>query len=758
MKKIKLGFLTVLGNDDNHSLMMGGVFEAAEKYNANIIRFAVRGFSYDYSLENTELNNMYHVIEAQKLDGLMFLGWMPGVIGPFFNEFLKRFGSMPIVSIGSLHSEVPSVFASSKMKVVELLEHLILVHGYKNIVFVPPIYSDDRRDTYIEVMQKYGIYNEDLMISYSDLENIPFLERMKRVTAILLDERKMKVDAVFVLFDSDAQCLYADFKSRGINIPGDIAIVCNEDSDFANYSLPRVTVVTFPWREVGYNGCQKLVKIIRGEEVEYASGIPGKFIIRNSCGCRSNSIRLSAIEDRENILPIHGRTDYRRILLLSDQMLKAFPYTQLDIGTLLFALVQDFEENTTIHFFKEFEDQLRVIVSKYPYRSNIDEIEDFLYSLRNTVIPYVSGDSTAVILLGDIILKSMIVLRENLLSIIGSENVEMRVIDLELHYLGQELSSTFSLAKLADVLEHSLHKIKIPSCYLFISAKNSFDRFSVILEYSDGIRAADTDKNVGLGYISDEIVEKHPKLLCQLLHIEDEYFGFVVFEPCLLDARIYETLTLHISSGLKSALLLEKLSQEIALRKEKEKQLIHNANYDSLTDLYNRRYFIRTLNYMLERDSVTPASERRFFLVFIDFDDFKQVNDRYGHDAGDQLIIEISKKFKNLIRHYTYHIPEELLDISDNGMNEAIFRIGGDEFTAIVSGISKEKMRDLASELVSAVNSPYIIGGNRICISCSIGISIYPDQSENADVLIKYADTAMYHAKTTKNMYYFSQE
>lgn len=63
--------------------------------------------------------------------------------------------------------------------------------------------------------------------------------------------------------------------------------------------------------------------------------------------------------------------------------------------------------------------------------------------------------------------------------------------------------------------------------------------------------------------------------------------------------------------------------------------------------------------------------------------------------------------------------------------------------------------KELTEKLVRTVNFSYIINGHTICISCSIGISIYPDQSDNADTLIKYADTAMYHAKTTKNMYYF---
>ena len=755
MKKLKLGFLTVLGDEGNHSQMMSGVFEAAEKYNANVIRFAVRGFSDDYTKANDELNNIFKVIEAQKLDGLMFLGWMPGVVGPFFEDFLKRFSYMPVVSLGASQTAVPAINADSKLKIVEMLEHLIQAHSCRNIVFVPPIYPDNRHNMYIEVMQKYGIYNEDLTINETDLKDVPFLERMKRVTAILFDERKVRVDAFYVLFDTDAQCLYADLKSRGLGIPGDIAVVSNEDSEFAHYSLPPVTVVTFPWREVGYHGCLKTIQIIRGEPFERSTGIPGKFIIRNSCGCRSNSVKLSKIEDRMKDITHADKADYRKLLRLSTQVHKAFPYTQLDISDLLFALVHDLMENTTTLFFKEFEDQLQRIINRSPYRSNLDEIEEFLYYLRNLVRSQIEHDSSALMLLSDIILKSTVIIREKLVSIIGSENIEMRVIDRELHYFGQDLTSAFNLKKLINVMENSLHKIKIPSCYLFLSTQKSFDHFSLVLEYSDGVRSESNDREVGFGYISDEIVGKHPKLLCQLLHIEDEYLGFVVYEPFLLDARMYETLSLHISSGLKSALVLEKLSEEIALREEKEKQLTHNANYDSLTDLYNRRYFIKTLNFLLDHSTLHPDTKLRFYLVFIDFDDFKQVNDMYGHDAGDQLIIEIAKKFKNLIRSHSFQIPEELRDSSDNGMNEAIFRIGGDEFTAIVAGVSLEEMKELAEELVRTVNSPYIIDGHTICISCSIGISIYPDQSDNSDMLIKYADTAMYRAKTTKNMYYF---
>jgi GGDEF domain-containing protein len=167
---------------------------------------------------------------------------------------------------------------------------------------------------------------------------------------------------------------------------------------------------------------------------------------------------------------------------------------------------------------------------------------------------------------------------------------------------------------------------------------------------------------------------------------------------------------------------------------------------------------MKTLQYILDPVNSSPAGKLRFYLLFIDFDDFKQVNDTFGHDVGDLLIIEISKRFKALIRPYSYLIPEDIYIEDKKGISEALFRIGGDEFTAIISDISMEEMEELVTELVNTVKTPYLIDGNEVHISCSVGICIYPDQADTAESLIKHADQAMYHAKKGKNQFYFYRE
>ena len=164
---------------------------------------------------------------------------------------------------------------------------------------------------------------------------------------------------------------------------------------------------------------------------------------------------------------------------------------------------------------------------------------------------------------------------------------------------------------------------------------------------------------------------------------------------------------------------------------------------------------MKTIQYILDPVNPCPAGTLHFYLLFIDFDDFKQVNDMFGHDVGDLLIIEISKRFKNLIRPFSFLIPEEIYIEDENGMSEALFRLGGDEFTAIISDISIDEMKELATELVNTVKTPYLIDGNEVHISCSVGICIYPDHADTAESLVKRADQAMYHAKKGKNQFFF---
>jgi diguanylate cyclase (GGDEF)-like protein len=174
-------------------------------------------------------------------------------------------------------------------------------------------------------------------------------------------------------------------------------------------------------------------------------------------------------------------------------------------------------------------------------------------------------------------------------------------------------------------------------------------------------------------------------------------------------------------------------------RKLKEK-LIHNANYDMLTDLPNRLLFNDRVKQTLE---ISKRYNQRFALMFLDLDDFKKVNDNYGHKAGDTVLKEISKRINDFIR-----------------TSDTFARIGGDEFIIILNNIkSKKDISKVATMIIEIVSKPIKVNkSSNVIIGVSIGISVFPEDGDAEDEILKKADNAMYKAKTKgKNNFCFAK-
>lgn len=195
--------------------------------------------------------------------------------------------------------------------------------------------------------------------------------------------------------------------------------------------------------------------------------------------------------------------------------------------------------------------------------------------------------------------------------------------------------------------------------------------------------------------------------------------------------------------------LVEKLTREISLREEKEKLLAHNAHYDSLTELLNRRSFYDTMS-MVSGGGPFPYEE--FSIFFIDIDDFKNVNDIMGHDVGDRLLIETAERIREVLGKDACTIHDF---VSRDVTASTLYRLGGDEFTAILAGADKERIAMTAQDLIDSIKRPFFLSGLEINVSCCIGISMYPQDSKSTESLLKFADIALYEAKKTNGVYRF---
>jgi diguanylate cyclase (GGDEF)-like protein len=169
------------------------------------------------------------------------------------------------------------------------------------------------------------------------------------------------------------------------------------------------------------------------------------------------------------------------------------------------------------------------------------------------------------------------------------------------------------------------------------------------------------------------------------------------------------------------------LRGQVRERNALAEQLEQQALHDPLTALPNRRHFSDELARSMAR--AARRHEQRAVL-FIDLDDFKDVNDRLGHPMGDELLRQVARRFAGIVRR-----------------SEFVARIGGDEFAVLLEGYSAEGARLLAERLIEAIEVPLLPGHPEQRISASIGIAVYPQDAIDPDGLLSKADAAMYDAK-----------
>jgi diguanylate cyclase (GGDEF)-like protein/PAS domain S-box-containing protein len=170
------------------------------------------------------------------------------------------------------------------------------------------------------------------------------------------------------------------------------------------------------------------------------------------------------------------------------------------------------------------------------------------------------------------------------------------------------------------------------------------------------------------------------------------------------------------------------LFSDITLMKQHAEQLEHIAHYDSLTDLPNRVLLADRLEQALGQCKRLGNS---LAVVFLDLDNFKEINDVHGHDIGDELLVTLAQRMKASLR-----------------VGDTLARLGGDEFVAILVDMqTANDFEPVVQRLLEAAASPVLVAERELCVSASIGVTIYPHDDGDADLLMRHADQAMYAAK-----------
>lgn len=213
-----------------------------------------------------------------------------------------------------------------------------------------------------------------------------------------------------------------------------------------------------------------------------------------------------------------------------------------------------------------------------------------------------------------------------------------------------------------------------------------------------------------------------------ILHVLDTHEISERFEVDLYDGRILTQLSYPVSDPDGRAIGRLWIYEDITHERQTAQQLIYLAEHDALTGLYNRHRFQDHLERTL---SASQRSGGRFALLYFDLDEFKSINDSFGHRAGDTVLVRAAGEIASLVRG-----------------GEMFARLGGDEFAILVGVRTGDEPAQLAERVVHAISAiPLRFRGSNIRLTTSVGIAYFPEHGDNAEDLVAHADAAMYQAK-----------
>jgi diguanylate cyclase (GGDEF)-like protein/PAS domain S-box-containing protein len=283
----------------------------------------------------------------------------------------------------------------------------------------------------------------------------------------------------------------------------------------------------------------------------------------------------------------------------------------------------------------------------------------------------------------------------------------------------------------------------------FQSLVNSSDD-AIITKSLDGrIRSWNKAAQTMFGYSEQEMIDQPMLRLFPPERVEEENF---ILNKIINGEKVdhFETVRvrkdgkkIHISATISPILDrhgkiigASKIARDITQLRLQQQQLEHLAHFDSLTDLPNRLLMSDRLRQAM---ALSRRTGQELAVLYLDLDGFKHINDTYGHDMGDALLVALSRRIAGKLRDA-----------------DTLARIGGDEFVAVLVDVRHgDKLKRVINRILRACSEPVLINGKRMEVSASIGVTTYPHDDTDEDMLLRHADQAMYDAKQSgKNRYH----
>jgi DNA-binding LacI/PurR family transcriptional regulator len=585
----KIAYMARFIDDSVSCQILEGIIRGAKKNNFDLLVF------YGDILGATNSNIIYELVD--KVDGIVT--WASTDINKNL-EYYKKFRGIPIVSLSLKIEGYPYIAINCYEKMKEAMNHLIRVHKYTKIGFIRgPVdhaYAIERHKAYLDALKDNNLPVDSRLITEPS-KNWDRNEGLKAVS-YFLDQLKLRpgVDLQAIVSVNDPMIIsaYYELKRRDIIVPDKIALVGYNNTTDGQYLLSSLTSISMPFTEQAEKAVEILNKAINQEKVQIDNYLPGKFIIRESCGCESENIKFadaqidtddrkdsyfSSLKEIVNIKKADKKLIKENYPGLSGKIISRFS-EMLDNQNVADNEKEDvikFMEELLLVFFdeitgkreKEFIKALNLYLLKCINKNyNLDIWHNALSIIRKNFLPYITDIQESAVL-QNLSEQSRILISNITNRVIQNTDIDYINKQHLLRQFGSAIITTYNLEEILNKIETWLPMLKVPAFYLLLYENPVPYKFrDPVPEYSKLIFAYENGKKVNIKkeearvaskYFVNEIskFDRSMYIFVPLLFKSNQH-GFMILKNSPLEIHFYTLIKEQLSNALEGALLLEK--------------------------------------------------------------------------------------------------------------------------------------------------------------------------------------------------------
>ncbi len=578
-----LGALKISLHNTVERVQWNGLLDAARDYDVNLLGFFGEALHIPDGF-SAQANILYRLINRNRVDGLVvFSEALESYVDhQTMEQFLRQFQPLPVVSVERQFPGIPSILMDSYQAMRVVMRHLIEDHHYRRIAFIRgPIHhfgAQERYRAYCDALAEYHLPAPPELVT----PPVFWVER-RAMIAVLVEERQLRpgidFEALVTAWDYQAFRAMEYLKARGVRIPDDVAVAGFDNDEVASAISPPLTTVQPPFYAMAGQAIKTLLDLLQQRDVPEQVTLSTTFVIRQSCGCRSQAFLHGNIT---SMLSDSGAND---ILpeLQPETLVQSLVHTlNLPNATRSWAVavVDGFWDEWIHEQSGQFLAVLEEVLGEVAASGGDVAIWQYAISLMRHTVLAREGDAERVAGAEELWQQARVCIGEIAEHVQIVQRFREKRQERRLQAFEAALSTTFNVQGVLDVIRQGLPRLGILGSYLVLydADSNAADgqpyRFPdplpewsrLILAYGDDIYSPDPD---GIRFPSQQLLpeqvlpqDRRYAMVVESLYFREEQIGFALFEVGPRDGKLYDVLRLQISNALHGALLFAEATRQ----------------------------------------------------------------------------------------------------------------------------------------------------------------------------------------------------